>query len=276
MTRTRLCRTFALWVVGCCLSLLLAVQTKAQTDPSTLHIGAGAGTTCAMGCAGDPNLIGSGNTVDIFNQSMGGPQTEVPPILLILGVPNIGSALFASNPITGVMFINPYPGGTSTAVSSAFATAGTYGLKAVAPATGTNGYFGSMGTGQEVYSFLGLTGPTNNSNSFTNWSGADLTINSITASNFGIYVFALTSTVSLGPNGLVNIMFTSGSLPLGTFVVAYGQSSGGVPDVVPFTEAGLTAARTTVPEPGSMALFGTGLVLVLRRAIRRRLSNKQV
>ncbi len=227
-----------------------------------------------MGCAGDPNQIGFGNTVDIFNNSGSTTLTATTsaPVLLILGVPNNGSgSIFASNPITGVTFINPYPGGTSTAGSSAFATAGTYGLTAVAPATGANGFFGNMTAGQEVYSFLSLGQPVNNSNSFTNWSGADLSINGITATNFGIYVFALSgpSGANLGPRGLVNMLFSSG-VPVGTFVVAYGQDGSGRSFGVPFTEAGLTT-----PEPGSMVLFGTGL-LILGGAIRRRRSNKQV
>ncbi len=210
-----------------------------------------------MGCAGDPNLIGSGNTVDIFQQSAGAPSLNQ-PLLLILGIPNNSTNLFGSNPITGVTFINPYPGGTSTIGSSAFAAGGTYGL--ISPVAG--GFFGSMGAGQEVYSFLTLNGPNNNSNSFTNWAAADFRVNGITATGFGIYVFAL-SGAALGPHGLVNITFSPGSLPLGTFVVAYGNASG-TPFNVPFTEAGLV-----IPEPGSMALFGTGL-LVLGGALRRR------
>ena len=265
MTKTK----FTLWVAACCLSLLFAVQTEAQVDPGTLHTGPGAGTSCATGCGQDPNLIGSGNTVDIYQNSAGAPNLSQ-PLLLILGIPNT-STPFASNPINGVTFINPYPGGTPVAGTSAFATAGTFGLKS----GGAGGFFGSMGAGQEVYSFLTLSGSgINMSNSFTNWAGADLTINGITASSFGIYVFAL-SGAALGPNGLVNITFNSGSLPKGTFVVAYGNISG-TAYVVPFTEAGLTAGTTSVvPEPGSMALFGTGL-LILGGAIRRRWSNKQV
>ncbi len=206
--------------------------------------------------------------MDVF-QNHGGPNGNLmQPLLLILGVPNNGgSSIFGSVPISGVTFINPYPGGTSTAGTAAFATAGTFNLKAaVSP-----GYFGNMIAGQEVYSFLTLGGPVNNSNSFTNWSGADSTINSITATNFGIYVIALTSSVSLGPKGLIN--FTATGLPLGTFVVAYGHNS--QPNSAAFTEAGLTAGSITTPEPGSMALFGTGL-LILGGAIRRRWSKRQV
>jgi hypothetical protein len=49
------------------------------TADSTLHIGAGAGTACAMGCAGEPNLVGSGNVIDIFQTSGGSPDILVQP-----------------------------------------------------------------------------------------------------------------------------------------------------------------------------------------------------
>jgi hypothetical protein len=202
---------------------------------STLHIGPGAGTACATGCAGDPNLI-SGNVIDIFQTSGGSPATVLQPELLILGIPNDTTNLFASNPISGVTYINPYPGGTSTSGSSP-----------------SFSFQGDMTAGQDVYSFLGLSG--NASNSFTNWSAADASINNITASNFGIYEFSLAGS-DLGPKGLINILFNSGALPLGTFAVAYGTNSAGKPFDTPFTEAGLTA----VPEPSSLVLLGSGLI----------------
>jgi hypothetical protein len=41
-----------------------------------------------MGCAGEPNLVGSGNVIDIFQTSRGSPDTLVQPQTLILGIPN--------------------------------------------------------------------------------------------------------------------------------------------------------------------------------------------
>jgi hypothetical protein len=147
------------------------------------------------------------------------------------------------------------------------------------PTAVNTGFFGAMTNtkGAEAYSFLNLSGA-NNSNSFTNWAGADLSINSITATSFGMYVFALTSSATLDANGLINILFNSGALPLGTFAIAYGCTTalanpctGGDVFSTPFTEAGLTTTgRQSTPEPSSLFLFGVGILalgLVMRRQL---------
>jgi hypothetical protein len=236
-------------------------------DPATLHIGPGAGTPCAQGCAGDPNRIGSG-MVDVF-QNQGGGSLLGNPLLLILGIPNNTTNLFATNPIGSVTSYNPYsayPAGGDPG-TSAFATAGTYGL--ISPVSG--GFFGilpSTPATWNVYDFLGLQGPTDSSNKFENWGPHDQDIG-VTASNFGIYVFALTT--ALDSKGLVNIVFSQG-MPVGTYAIAYGQTppSNGKVKIydTPFTEAG-----QTVPEPGSLLLLSTGL-LGLVGMVRRKFSTK--
>jgi hypothetical protein len=267
-----LSRKLLLLALGLMVMMVLgSALANADTDPATLHIGAGAGTACATGCAGAPNLIGSGNTVDVFQTSEGTPAAVPAPQLLILGVANDTTNLFATDPISGVTYFNPYTGQTTggTAGSSSFAT-GTEFAGMSSPTAGT-GFFGDMTSGQEVYSFLGLGGAgVDASNNFVNWSGADLAINGITATNFGIYAFDLTG-ATLGPSGLINILFNSGVLPLGTYAVAYSQNSVGTPYVTAFTEAGLTATTTTVPEPRTLMLLGTGLLglaLTLKRRVR--------
>jgi hypothetical protein len=182
-----------------------------------------------MGCAGDPNLLAGARNVDIYQTSDGAP-TLSQPVLIILGVPSEFASLIPTMPITGVKAVNPYPGGTISTGTAAFAAGGTYGL--IDPIS--DGYFGTMMPGQEIYSFLGLPGA-NNSNSFTNWFAEDEEYLGLEPASFAIHVFALNA--DLGPNGLINVSLVR-NVPKGTYIVAYGQVNGQA-YAVPFTEAGL-------------------------------------
>jgi hypothetical protein len=255
-----------------CGSLLLATgPAYAKFNGSdTLHIGAGAGSACATGgCfvynGTEVNDVGAGNSVSIY-ENAGGldvDATATQPLLLILAIPNQTTNFFASNPITNVTFYNPYPvpfnAGAGVAGSAFIPTAGVYGLNG--PGTEDHSYFGSMTSG-DIYSFLSLAEPNNNSNSFTNLQAADLAANSITATSFGIHVFAIKNDAAaasdriLSGKGLANITFNSGALPVGTFAVAYGfkgDFAGGSGRVfsTPFTQVGVTR----VPEPQVLSLF---------------------
>jgi hypothetical protein len=63
----------------CLLTLAVTITTLLASGSakanSTLHIGPGAGTACATGCAGDPNLLGTGDVLDIFQNSGGANAT---------------------------------------------------------------------------------------------------------------------------------------------------------------------------------------------------------
>ena len=196
---------------------------------STLHVGPGAGTKCATGCAGDPNLLAGATRVDIY-QTSNGATTLSQPVLLIFGVPSDFANLFPLKPVKGVRAINPYPGGTQSVGTVNFAAGGTYGLKDPV----SDGFFGTMMPGQEVYSFLNLGGA-NNSNSFTNWAAADAEYVDINPTSFDIHVYAINA--DLGPEGLINLLLGT-RVPKGTFIVAYSQVNGQAYSV-PFTEAGL-------------------------------------
>lgn len=209
--------------------LLCLAGLSAGWAQSTLHIGPGSGTKCATGCAGDPNLLAGARNVDIY-QTSNGALTLSQPVLLILGVPSQYDHLMPTMPIQTVTSINPYPAGTTVTGTAGFAAGGTYGL--INPVS--DGYFGVMPSGGEVYNFLGLTG-TNKSNSFTNWSAEDEEYVDLTVTGFSIHVFAVNA--DLGANGLINVSLVK-NVPKGTYVVAYSQVNGKAYSV-PFTEAGL-------------------------------------
>jgi hypothetical protein len=243
-------------------------------DPSTLHIGTGAGTSCAVGCGGDPNVVPT-NKLDIY-QNAGGAGGLNNPVLLILAVANDTTNLFGSNPISSATYYNPYPGGASDPASSFNgATAGTFGLKSAV----SGSFFGYMtASSPDVYTFLTLQQPTNNSNSFVNMAGADKADEGVTATSFGIYVFALVNNNPLGANGLINITFGT-ALPTGSYAFAFGEdtTNSKIYDT-PFTESGLTGGNVTtlsaVPEPASLILLGSGLLIVGRNFRKNRQMQK--
>lgn len=182
-------------------------------------------------------------------QNAGGASALVNPLLMILGVPDEGGTFSAPN-------ITLTNGGTgSLGGTSAFG--GSWNTT-----TGFGGSFSSSDPGS-VYDFLQLTGPTNNSNSFGNWSAADLAVNGISASTFGIFVYQLDGTLinTAGGKQTVDVSFGGSGLPLGTFAVAYGQNQRGNVFDTPFTESGLVNhGNHQVPDPGTLLLLAAGLL----------------
>ena len=224
-------------------------------DPAVLFISS-TGTFCQNGGAcvvnNEANPL-SPTTLSIFENGNGQPAL-VGPVLLIVGIPNA-----TSGAPTGVTLSM----GTGT-LGGADKYGGTW-----SPSTGFGGSFQSSST-QDVYRFLGMV-QGNGSENFTNWSGADAAVGP-SATSFGIFVYELTGTGLTG-GGSVGVTFSS-PLPLGSVVVAYGcsvtltgNSQCNAPENpygTPFTEAGVV-----VPEPASLALFGSG-VIALALAVRRR------
>ncbi len=169
----------------------IVINQTVYNDPATLQV---PGTTL------DPVQVGSNNVGVFQNQGGAGPLND--PWLLILGVANTNNpSLFSNASITSI---------TSSAGSS---TSWSY--------AGYKTSITGSPAGQDAYSALFPKSNLNNSNSFVNWAGADSTINHITATSFGLYEFNINA--YLGAKDTIAIDFAT--LPVGTFVIAYGETS---------------------------------------------------
>jgi len=203
------------------------------SDPAVLFLGNPPSPSLGDGGTylfGDEVVPIPNDSLQILLNGNGQPMLDN-PLLLILGVPNSTS-------------LTPAISGLSAGTASG-------------PV-----YKDDLNAGEEAYTVLGLGDGTNNSNSFTNWSAADLAVNGISADFFGLFVYDLTNT---GITGGSTIDITFGAdLPNGTFAIAYGQvakENGPNTNITafstPFTESGLTHK---VPEPSSLWLMGMGLL----------------
>jgi len=234
-------------------SLALA-DTITEEDPEVLFIGTGTGTPCAGGgCPLYGNEVnGIGATLLSIHENGAGQPPLTNPQLLIIGVPDAPSG-FAAPDVSSVSSGTGDLGGTQTYYKGIWDTT-----------TGFGGTFTSS-SGGSVYSFLGLVFPASPSESFANWSAAEQYVTGITPTGFGIYVYTLMDT-GISGGSTIDISFAS-SLPVGTFVVAYGcsqvASDGSCRPMgkvfgTPFTQSGLVIT----PEADALTLLAFGLVFV--------------
>lgn len=185
---------------------------------------------------GDPNVL---TNLGAFTIGVAGSTTLQNPLLVIVGVyngvgtPSIDFSTSACTP------------------ACPLATVGTYGLVSNTA---------TLTSGQDVWGQLGLTG--GGSESFTNWSGADVTKGFTAPTTFTLYAFAIdTSLSSASP-----ITVSESGAANGSFILGYGCQDGTSPTICAngdvaqsvFTNTGIVDG--TVPEPGVLALFGAGLL----------------
>jgi hypothetical protein len=215
---------------------------------ASIVVGSGFGTPCAQGgCPlfnGSVNAIGT-NSFDLF-QSTPFPEVAINSLTLVFAVPNNPANALSANPITGAQLHSPATNSSSTPV-----TVGSLGPDILFT------HFGLYGTAAgcdlcEVIPFAQLQS--------ADYGLFPSTYNPTTnpIDNFSLYNITLMTdpSTSFGPNDLINVNFTS--LPVGTFVFAFGFPSLSVTDT-PFAEAGVSGVAATVPEPTSLALLAVAI-----------------
>lgn len=244
---------FSRVAVGACILLLSSVCWAG----ATLTLGFGSDSDCntADNCSGSPNV--GGESFSIHSES--GGQDIPAPILLILGVPDIGTpSLFSADSIMSMSVWDQFDPNNSTNNKSDCPGCWSYGTADFGLGSFLQGSSYTAASGGSVYDFLNLSGASGSSH-FGNWHGFLLNEHGVNVSSFGIYVFALNAT--LAGKGLIEVAFQN-TVPDFTYMVGYGQSSKGANTMVFSTPFTRSALKVSVPEPSFGLLLGVDMLFV--------------
>lgn len=173
------------------LSAVALFCCRAVSADSFVSIGTGVGTACQLGCAGDPNLIGTGINFDLAQVSGDGV------LAVILAVPN-----------------------DSNFIGSITVQGGTGGFLGFNSSTDIYTFLAQNHLGQDFDHYVVPNGVL--SDNLLNLETADSRIDGITSSGYGIYLFEVGGGNPASGFLSVNAM----NIPLGSFVFGLGEKGG--------------------------------------------------
>jgi len=182
-------------------------------DPTNFKTGNGVGGTCPQGTGNGAcspiyqgtELLGINNHFDLYFNSDGKDKQVGDEVLLIVAVPNDdpNHHLLSAGAISSAAEYDPLNAASGTPKTVSFgATPQAYGMSA-----SKTGGFAGLFTSGDIYSFLGGDlSHINNSEQFTNWTGALSTVLDMhNIENFGVYIWSIDTSTFSGGDALVRI-----------------------------------------------------------------------